>query len=403
AREKKSLPVQETEKNITEVKDTLQKVLSQIDVAPLKIEKFVRTALQEIKIPEQLKQEIVSNIMSLDVSIKDIGNLPQNEAITEKVLNEFFKQIQNTDENIASQIKDLANNLTGSVITAKITHQIKDTTWLKTPVGETFFESKVKIPVTENVILNVEGTKADYSEEIKVLDNLIKAVFPKKEIAIKAEQLASLPQLKVLADISSDVSAKVFAQIINKLPMTSDNLLQNMHNFYRAAEEKDITKWLGEKVIKEISQDNQNQTKVFQELQNFVSSSLKETPGWKIVEMPLFDGNQFSNIKIALKKDNQKNTTSSDNTKNGTRFVVETNFSKLGAFQFDGFSNAVERKLDLIIRASQMQEDDFVKNIINLFKKTLYDVNYAGTIKINRQEKFINLAEETEKSEGIYV
>ena len=42
-------------------------------------------------------------------------------------------------------------------------------------------------------------------------------------------------------------------------------------------------------------------------------------------------------------------------------------------------------------------------NIINLFKKSLYDLDYSGTIKINRNENFINFNEENTIVEGVYI
>ena len=397
-------PEKENVESVINVKTPQQRTLSQIEVAPIKIEKFVEHSLQEVKVPQPIINKIMENIRPLQVSILNIGNLPDDKIISETVLKQFLTQIATMDnESIFPQIKEMMTNLIGSVIPGKVINQIKDTTWLSTPIGETFFESKIKLPLTENVVLSVDGITKNYSEEIKFLDNLIKTVMPQKEISVKPEQILEFPQLKSLSDISANVSTEIFSQIINKLPMTSDNLLQKIYNFYQATEEKDVVKWLGEKIVKEIRTEVQNSPKVIQELQNFITGSIKETPVWKIVEMPLFDGTQFSHVKIAVKKDNQEHSTEKNKGKNGTRFVVETNFSKLGAFQFDGFSNAIERKLDLIIRTSQQQEDDFCKNIMNLFKKTLYDVNYVGTIKINSQERFVNLAEEIEKGKGIYV
>ena len=132
-----------------------------------------------------------------------------------------------------------------------------------------------------------------------------------------------------------------------------------------------------------------------------LQGSQKETTSWRIVEMPFYDGFQLSAIKIAVKKDKQKQERQKD--KKTTRFVVETEFSKLGKFQFDGFSKVQLRSLDLIIRTSEQISDDFCLNIINLFKKSLYDLDYSGTIKINRAENFINFNDESIINEGVYI
>ena len=118
--------------------------------------------------------------------------------------------------------------------------------------------------------------------------------------------------------------------------------------------------------------------------------------------MPLFDGNQLQPFKFAVKKDSNKNNHKASKQKSGTRFIVETEFSKLGSFQFDGFSNVLKRNFDLIIRTSKYFDDDFCSNIINLFKKSLYKLDYSGTIKINCKSDFIKIYEQSNMNEGIY-
>ena len=89
----------------------------------------------------------------------------------------------------------------------------------------------------------------------------------------------------------------------------------------------------------------------------------------------------------------------------GVRFLVDTDFSKLGQFQFDGFSLASERRFDLVIRTSRLQNEDFCLHIINLFKKSLYDVNYVGNVKINLRESFVkvDIDQPEPMKEGVYI
>ena len=83
--------------------------------------------------------------------------------------------------------------------------------------------------------------------------------------------------------------------------------------------------------------------------------------------------------------------------------MINTSFSKLGAFQFDGFAVAAERRFDLIIRTDKNHPQDFCSHIINLFKKSLYDIGYIGTIKINQREAFIKVEPADTPREGVYV
>ena len=61
----------------------------------------------------------------------------------------------------------------------------------------------------------------------------------------------------------------------------------------------------------------------------------------------------------------------------------------MGKFQFDGLAIEEKRRFDLIIRTEKQLEDDIYSHIMRLYRTTLENLNYAGTIKINLKENFI--------------
>ena len=91
----------------------------------------------------------------------------------------------------------------------------------------------------------------------------------------------------------------------------------------------------------------------------------------------------------------------------GTRFVVDTSFSRLGSLQFDGYALAKDKRFDLIIRTERDIGSDFCANVMRLFKATLHEEGYAGTVKINVKEKFIKICDDSAESQtladGIYI
>ena len=398
--------------NNTAIKSTIttsttkNSALTAIEVAPLKVDTFIKETLQSLNAPQNLKEQLTANLSALKVSMREIGTAQTNEQSLVQPLYQLLQKVAAEPQNIET-LKPLLtaelNKLVGAEINGSVSGQVNDMTRIKTVFGETFFDSKIKLPLKENVILNINDTTPQYVEELKFLDDLIKIVLPQKPLNIKPETIAVSPQLKPLATALAELPQELSTMVLNKLPITQNNLFQNIYNLYQSVENKDVSKWLGGQTVKKITAEISQSPKVLQELQNFATSMIKETPLWKIVEMPLFDGTQFFPLKIAVKKDieQQKNETLKQNK--GTRFVVETNFSKLGSFQFDGLSHAKDRRLDLIIRTSAPQTDDFCSHLINLFKKSLYDVNYTGTIKINREQTFINLLEYSDSGKGIYV
>ncbi len=380
--------------------------LSDIQASPLKIATFIDAGLKELQVPENIRQQIVGDIAPLEISLSTKGQNLSSDNILQP-LNNILKQMAARPQDIPmlkAALTQEINNLLGQEITGEVSARINDITTLKTPLGETIFSSKVKLPLQEILTVTIENQAANFSRELKFLDNLLKLVLPSadKIPSLKPELIHKQPTLQNLSVLEANIPPSAFNLAVAKLPFSGANLLENIYNFYQGVSGQDLSRWLGQTAVKEISASTDKPAQILNELNNFMTAALKETPDWRMVEMPLFDGNQFSPLKIAVKKDKEDKNKSAQK-KVGTRFIVETTFSQLGDFQFDGFASASKRSFDLIIRTSKQMDEDFCTHVINLFKKSLYNLDYVGTVKINRQEAFINLQEENTVIEGMYV
>lgn len=389
---------------IMPAKTSLQGVLEQVEIAPLKLENFVSQTLENLNVPQNVREQAVKLLPVLEVSLAKVGAGAETSEILQplqNVLRNIAEQPQNF-ESLKLQLVQAVEDLAGAQIGGQVAERVNDMTVVTTPLGKTFFASKFKLPLAENVLLNIGAPIRDGLSEIKALDNLLKILLSSKPIAVSPEKLSRVTQIKGLSAIA-ELKPEFLPVVAKALPLQGENLLENVYRFYQGAANKDIKQWLGQKALAEISSETPADRAVLKELGSFLSNAVKETPGWRIVEMPLFDGNGFAPLKVAVKKDADREKQNAHNKKSGTRFIVETDFSKLGGFQFDGFSSVKQRSLDLIVRTTQNLEDDFCLNIINLFKKSLYALEYTGTIKINRRQAFINLYDENQTNTGIYV
>ena len=381
-----------------------ENILPQVDVRPINPEGFVDDFFRTMQVPTTVKQQVMNILRPFEVSLAALEGDGSNAAVL-RPLQEVLQKIAADPQSfpqLREQLEQTVEALSGRQISGEVTGRINDMTRISTPLGETFFVSKIKLPPAATLLLNINGTVPAFDREVKFLDDLLKVILPGKDLSVKPSMLEALPQLKSLAIVGS-LSAEALSAVVNRLPVNGDNLLGNIYHFYRAAVQKDVAGWLKTDMARLESLDPLVRGRVMEELNSFVAAAAKETPSWRMVEMPLFDGNQFKPLKIAVKKDSEQDQKQSGHKQNGTRFVVETDFSKLGGFQFDGFVSRSKRSLDLIIRTTKALEDDFCSNVINLFKKSLYDLDYVGTIKINRQENFIVLQEENSLTGGIYV
>ncbi len=385
------------------------KQLEPIRPEPLKLDEFISQKLNELQTPKVIQKQIINNLPRLQISFSSVGKeIPNTEDLL-RPLNDTLQQISvaSAKEDIISLQNRLQQNITdliGRSFNSEITRQINQTTFFNTDFGESFFNSSLKLQPHEHItytVTDIISSKSNPPEEIlgRLLD-----LFGETQTDITQSLRQDSQILATIIKNPSSISQSATSPLINiladKLPAYNRNILPNMVNFYQAALHKDASIWLGHDNIEQISALSDRN--VISELNNFVASAVKDTPLWRIVEIPVYAENNFTPLKIALKKDQDKHN-EKEKSSPGTRFVVETQFSKLGGFQFDGFVRAGERNLDLIIRTTEMPDDDFCSQIINLFKNSLYNLDYKGNIKINRRDNFINFYEDTPKGQGIYI
>ena len=377
-----------------------------IDLPPLKLQDMIIGKLKELHIPERVIKQVSQDIAPLNVSLSSIGQTVDNNDLLNS-LQKWFDNIANirADQPAISakeQLQNIVASFIGRQIGGEVAGRTNNLTFINTPLGNTFFPSEIKLPLAEQVVLTITSQTSTLRQELAFLDNVIALLHQDHNSALKPEMVATYPQLKNLA-VLNEVDPPLLAEIVKKLPFTSEHLLENIYDLYQAIKETDVSKWLSAKTLRLDHHGAEAKTLITEELNSFISSALKETPSWRVVEMPLFDGNSFKPLKIALKKEQNEPQKQSQGLQDITRFIVETEFSKLGGFQFDGLTDKPKRHFDLIIRTSQNMKKDFCTDIINLFKKSIYNLGYAGSIKINQKEAFISFLPENTIKQGIYV
>lgn len=385
--------------------------LKSVLVEPLKLDEFINSKLDEFNVSSSVKEQIMPQIPRLQISLSAIGLKPDNANDLLQPLYNTLKQIAKADNQelnfLQNQLRQNIVDLIGKNISGEVIRQNNNVTFVKTDLGESFFDAPLKIHPHEDLTFNVSNIiSPDKTFQNSPLEQILR---------LFGNDIVDKPDFntKSLSEIFSTISNRnntlsnntsLLNLLAEKLPTYNQNFLSNMVNFYRAAVQKDVSIWLGDNNIKNITavSTEVQSSEIIADLNRFVASSIKDTPLWKVVEIPVYAENNFKPLKIALKK-NGENQSEHEKTKQGTRFIVETQFSKMGEFQFDGFVRAKDRTLDLIIRTSSPVEDDFCSQVINLFKNSLYSLDYKGNIKINQKDAFINFYENTPQKQGIYI
>ncbi len=272
---------------------------------------------------------------------------------------------------------------------------------LDSPLGPLKVETPLKLLPEARLEVVVAEVKSGATQTLPPLLQVLDKIFSQPELADIFPRTDQHHLSVLLRGGNEKVSAllKIFEPlraepqlalpVMQKLPSFNQGLLSNLHAFYKGASARDAKVWLGTEVVEQLHASGVKGQAALQNLQELTITSLRETPAWRMMEIPLFDGTQLIPLKLAVKKDPEPEHKTPLRKDGGVRFMIETEFSKLGAFQLDGFSLAKERRLDMIVRTSRRQSEDFCTHLINLFKTALYNIDYIGTIAINQKQAFV--------------
>ncbi|MBR1605997.1 MAG: hypothetical protein IJ660_07840 [Alphaproteobacteria bacterium] len=375
--------------------------LSNIQLSNVNLVEIAAPYVLELPVPPQQKAEIQAALRQIEIKM----TIPHNQETSPSQISPMqptntpvLSQIENKIAEVTTQLPNILNQKTpieqtkiiqssvqqladslqevvGQTIPSETTMIGKNVVF-STPLGDIRPQLPVQIP--ENIIMDLEIADIIFSEVPK-----------KAEVSLVSTQIE-----QTLQNLKS-TEPQLFSEVIRHLPSPdNENLLQQMTNFVKAADKGSVRQWLGDNIVQHLENQGSRGQEILNDMQNILQQSHKQNISWRIIEIPYYAENHIDTIRLAIKQYPEDKETPEEQRRNlGTRFVVDTNFTQLGAFQFDGFSVAKERRFDLVIRTERAIEKDLYTHIVQLFRTTLNDVNYAGNIKINLKENFIKISE----------
>lgn len=328
------------------------------------------------------------------------------------------EQLDNLVSQIKNEIIPFKNSPLSGEAVSKPDNQLMA---LKTVIGNVLPDTPLKTETGAKVVLEIQNIIfPDKAPRINLEDLMSSAKLVEDLASLRPllnSGLTPAPQttnslhhiLSILEPLKEIERPDLSAKIIAKFPSFNNNMLPNMVNFIKGAMKQDLEAWLGKTVVKELHSAGIEGQETANRLSGFLNSTNREGISWRIVEIPFFSGESISKIRVAIKKfaDDEENKKTPKKDKLSARFVVDTSFSVLGDFQFDGFSFVKDRRFDLIIRTSKEVGDDLYANILRLFKTTLNNLDYTGNMKVNVKENFIKVCEDEVRDKtlkhGIYI
>lgn len=185
------------------------------------------------------------------------------------------------------------------------------------------------------------------------------------------------------------------------IPTTGPQLATGMTFFLNALFHGSLQEWLGRDAIRMLQESDKLDLlkRLGDDFSQMSRMANEPTSGeWRMVMLPLLDDRTLQQIRIYFREHGEEEDSATDNP--GTRFVVETSLSQLGAIQLDGFVRPA--RFDLMVRTHEELPETMRSDIASLFDAANRKFSSQGTIDFQIQNPFGIQAESSDAAAGVY-
>lgn len=258
-----------------------------------------------------------------------------------------------------------ANSTTTSAAAAK--------TLIATPFGLLSATGPAPAPVGSQVLLELVALGEPLESRLLLSGAAGKAVMAAPHGADK-----SWPALRNLLTVMQSVAPGAAEHLSNvTLPQLGPNLTAGMMMFIGAVRQGNPRSWLGEQTTEILQRTGHGALvdKLGDEMAAASRLAAETTPqGWQSLLMPLYDGSQLQQLRLYWQRQSRK----PNQSKEGTRFVIEAELTALGMLQLDGIYN--KPQFDLVVRTTASMPAAMRGDIIEIYSDALLATSLKGAV-----------------------
>jgi len=349
---------------------------------------------QFLQLPPEIADKLVQTVQNLSQNIVPTDINTNQPMLSNAVLPQPMQQFLplTASSSVYSSVEQILQQLVGRELPSQVIEK-GELKVLQTPLGEIIPELPLKLEVGDQLLLKISELIIPHE------DNKVAKIY--SPITNKI--------IDIIKPLQGQITPEVFTALIETIPADNPKMLFNIISFLKAAASENIVDWLGSEIVENLRLSGLEGQESLNRLESLLIGRKEENSQWRIIEVPFYDTENLRQIRVAIRKYTKEYASrrSRQAKPDVARFVIDTTFTALGAFQFDGFSVAKDKRFDLIIRTEKDISEDFCSQIMCLFRNSLAAVDYAGNIRINIKEKFIKLCEDNSETtilqDGLYI
>ncbi len=167
--------------------------------------------------------------------------------------------------------------------------------------------------------------------------------------------------------------------VLQLVPQPGPQMGLAMVFFLQALRGGALDRWLGQDGMRALKRTAAGSGALEQEFAS-LKGRAKDGAGadWRLFHLPVLTPDDIEPLRLYVKDRNADDEDRPDKEKQGQRFVIEANFSRLGPYQFDGLVR--EKQLTLMIRTMQPVSQEMRADIQSLFTSTLQALGLTGSV-----------------------
>lgn len=243
-------------------------------------------------------------------------------------------------------------------------------------------------PKTQNIQINTElGIIHHKGDSLKLPLNktlLFDLFIDKKEIlnyirkAVPSKESFLWPEIEKSLKTLAQQPQQNFANTLNFfIPKPGPSLGSSLLFFLSVLKGGSLQNLLNEDTVKQLK----SQPNLLNNLQSEFSDIQKQIDikaDWKLYQIPLLDHQTLQTIKFFIHKDPNETHPSYDEEDKKNHFVIETEFSQIGAFQLEGLVR--KKHISLNIRTEKEFSLQIKKDIQTVFIDTAELYQFSGSV-----------------------
>ncbi len=273
----------------------------------------------------------------------------------------------------------LSTNPANAAANANAAGATPGSTQVQTPLGVVSLPTAQPLPANTPLTLEILGTFSDRAGR-EPIPGLVR----QQTLHAFSKTWPALRQaIDTLRQAEAETVLQTFGQAIPRLGPT---LANGILFFIAALRTGSVRGWLGDGAAAAL--ESAGRGDLLTQLGNDFAllgriAGEHQESGWQTMLIPVYDGDKLHQIRMFMRKHGRDN---SDDGETESRFVIETELSRLGLIQLDGLINKTQ--FDLVVRSRKDLPKQIQTDIKTIFLDALVTAELGGGIKFTVKPDF---------------